>query len=166
MGLLKAYRCRNPHSNQVQWCNWFWDWSNWEIRVRHCKYIMGFNGRRGGSCSCSVVCNILLAFLFFTQIVCCWMEDSSAQQPQEGLGTVQAQLRNILRSCQKQSARYHELMEESLGELIDYSNTVTQLTWPNCAFLSCRYIYSDNWGALTPFIDLHNQILEGVGLGI
>ena len=56
------------------------------------------------------------------------MEDSSAQQPQEGLGTVQAQLRNILRSCQKQSARYHELMEESLGELIDYSNTVTQLT--------------------------------------
>ena len=56
------------------------------------------------------------------------MNGSSELRSQGGLETIQAQLQNTLRLCQKQSIQYHKLMEESLGELMDYANTVTQLT--------------------------------------
>ena len=30
-------------------------------------------------------------------------------------------------------------------------------------FLHNRYVNSDNWGALTPFMDFHTEIFERVG---
>ena len=69
-----------------------------------------------------------ISFLFFAIIVYDHMNNSSELHSQDGLETIQAQLRNALRLCQIQSTKYHDLMEESLGELMDYANTVTQLT--------------------------------------
>ena len=40
----------------------------------------------------------------------------------------QIQLRNLLRKSSKQYKKYLELMEESIGTVIDFSNVITQLT--------------------------------------
>ena len=71
---------------------------------------------------------ILLHFCLFLNILCGNMNASSGLRSQNGLETIQAQLRNSLRLCQKHFTQYHELMEESLGILMDYANTVTRLT--------------------------------------
>ncbi|KAK8814447.1 hypothetical protein WA538_000266, partial [Blastocystis sp. DL] len=68
------------------------------------------------------------------------------------IGPFQPQLRNCLRACQKQQKRYMELMNESLNSVISYSNTVTQLT----------YVYSDNWGVLTPFKSIQDETVRKV----
>ena len=40
----------------------------------------------------------------------------------------QLQLRNLLRKSSKQYKKYLELMEESIGVVIKFSNVITQLT--------------------------------------
>ena len=40
----------------------------------------------------------------------------------------QLQLRNLLRKSSKQYKKYLELMEESIGVVIEFSNVITQLT--------------------------------------
>ena len=41
----------------------------------------------------------------------------------------QIQLRNLLRKSSKQYKKYLDLMEESIGTVIDFSNVITQLTY-------------------------------------